>query len=157
MDVEQAARTGNYSSSQYSKTPTRLDGDPSTHHIVIDGHELRRADGREPLFNFDGLALITSERTSFSKHSPAMRSVSLAVLLLQAIPAPSSKVEKVATDKPADWFMDGRGELRPFNVVSAGACNQPLTTSFRTPIYAGWRRFRRAQTPCLVMIHIWSL
>ena len=56
MDVEQAARTGDYSSSQYSKTPTRLDGDPSTHTLRSMVTNCAALIGRELVFNFDGLA-----------------------------------------------------------------------------------------------------
>lgn len=52
--------------------------------------------------------------------------------------------------------MDGRGELHLFNVVSEGACNQPLRTFVQDTHLRWLETFSQSPDGMLyVMTHIW--
>jgi sugar lactone lactonase YvrE len=98
-----------------------LDGHPSTQFekdvtVVVDGRELRRPDGRQPMFNSDGIAL---ERRGEYLYWQALTGKTLyrvpTAALVDAAANPddvAQLVEKVATTEPVDGlWIDGQNRI----------------------------------------------
>jgi sugar lactone lactonase YvrE len=98
-----------------------LDGDPSTQFekdvtITIDGHPLRRPDGRQPLFNSDGIALDSRGEYLYWQALTGKTLYRIPTRALTQASGPSDdlqkQVEKVATTEPADGlWMDAEGRI----------------------------------------------
>ncbi|MET0968738.1 MAG: L-dopachrome tautomerase-related protein [Tardiphaga sp.] len=98
-----------------------LSGDPSTEMekdvtVMVDGKALRRPDGRQPMFNADGIALSPDGKTLYWQALTGKTLYKIGTDVLQAAQgngdAAKGKQEKVATTEPVDGFwMDKTGKL----------------------------------------------
>jgi sugar lactone lactonase YvrE len=98
-----------------------LSGDPSTEMekdvtVVVDGKALRRPDGRQPMFNADGIALSPDGKTLYWQALTGKTLYSIGTDALQAAQgkgdAARGKPDKVASTEPVDGiWMDKAGKL----------------------------------------------
>lgn len=96
-----------------------LSGDPSTEMekdvtVMVDGKALRRPDGRQPMFNADGIALSPDGKTLYwqALTGKTLYKIGTDVLQAQGGDAARVKPEKVATTEPVDGiWMDKAGKL----------------------------------------------
>jgi len=94
-----------------------LSGDPSTQFdkdvtVITDGKPLRRPDGRQPLFNADGIALSPDGKTLYWQAltgKTLYRTDTDALQNADKDPSTQPKAEKVATTEPVDglWMTKG--------------------------------------------------
>lgn len=98
-----------------------LSDDPSTQMekdvtVIVDGKPLRRPDGRQPMFNADGIALSPDGKYLYWQALTGKTLYRIATEVLQSAAgkpdAGAGKFEKVATTEPVDGFwMDKAGTL----------------------------------------------
>jgi sugar lactone lactonase YvrE len=93
-----------------------LSDDPSTQFdpevtVMTDGQPLRRPDGRQPLFNADGLALSKDGSTLFWQALTGKTLYRIATSSIQsAAAAGQARPEKVATTEPVDGLWTGEND-----------------------------------------------
>ena len=137
-----------------------LDGHPSTQFekdvtIVIDGRELRRPDGRQPMFNSDGIALDGRGEYLYWQALTGKTLYRIPTAALVDVSAKADqigqRVEKVATTEPVDGlWIDGRNRIylsslqdNAVKVLAEGQITtlvQDLPTALARHIRAGSRR-----------------
>jgi sugar lactone lactonase YvrE len=103
------------------KTWRALSGEPATEMekdavVIVDGTPLRRPDGRQPMFNADGIALSPDGKMLYWQALTGKTLYRIGTDVLQAAAtdadAAKGKAEKVATTEPVDGlWMDTSGKL----------------------------------------------
>jgi sugar lactone lactonase YvrE len=104
-----------------------LSDDPSTQFekdvtVMIDGKALRRPDGRQPMFNADGIALSPDGKTLFWQALTGKTLYKIATEQLQdSNAAANARPEKVATTEPVDGLWMDKSNVLYLSSIASNA------------------------------------